>query len=208
MSEQEQKEQKEAETEQRALAEQDQLTLLLVQTANLTKVLVAAGISAVLLIAGLVSSYLILNQRIFTVTEGPLNEMTSMVAQLGNDYINTNMSLEFHTHQVAAINEKIESFDPSIDQQKFALIAQVMRGQEQDYQQFLETVKTAIHGLSEMVSGSRSWRSDFDKKLDAAIDYSKNRQLRLTDTNVTASAEAAAGTDDTDRRLADTSNRQ
>jgi hypothetical protein len=204
MSEQEQQEEG---AERPPPDEPDELEVLLAQTANLTKVLVAAGISAVLLTAGLVHTYRTLNQRIYTVTEGPLSEMTSMVTQLGNDYINVNMALEFHTHQVAAMGEQIESFDPSVDQQKFSLLTEVMQGQEKDYQQFLETVKIAMRGLSEMVSGSRSWRDDFDTKLDAAIELSKSRQLRFIDmaeANFTGSGEMAGK----DPGLAGSSTRQ
>jgi DNA/RNA-binding domain of Phe-tRNA-synthetase-like protein len=78
------------------------------------------------------------------------------------------------------MQKQLDAINPAVDQAQFASLEQVMVNQEQDFQAFLGSVKLAVSGLSEMMSGSRGWREDFYSKLDAAIATSKQRELDFT----------------------------
>ncbi|NKB31559.1 MAG: hypothetical protein GKR91_00460 [Pseudomonadales bacterium] len=170
----------EEETQEEQSTEQDPLELLESKAKGQFNFIVAAGITTFLLIATAGFTYVSLSGRVVTVTQEPLMEMTNLSRLVSDEYESLNLAVEFHNHLMETIGERLHAIDPSVDQAKFAELEQILLNQEQDYQYFLETSKIAVHGLAEMISGSRSWREDFSTKLDIAIATSKQRELNIS----------------------------
>ena len=120
-----------------------------------------------------------MGDEIIAATTGPLSEMQSLESRVVGDFGNLHLALEFHNHQMDLFSDLISSIDPNIDREQFAVLQDIMLNQEEDYQYFLDTVKSAVFGLSEMVLGSRDWREDFNTKLDSAIAISQERELGI-----------------------------
>jgi len=159
--------------------EADPLEVLESRAKSQMNLIFAAGITSMLFLGSLGFTYVSLNTRVLSGTQEPLIEMTKLANDVSDDYTNLNLAVEFNNHQIDSITRRLEAVQPSIDQSKFLQLEQVMVGQERDYQHFLSTVKTAVHGLSEMVTGSRGWRNDFNDKLDAAVSTSLERMHSL-----------------------------
>jgi hypothetical protein len=170
----------EEEKEQAENSDQDPLDLLEAKAKGQFNLIVAAGITTFLLIACAGYTYVSLSGRISVVTQEPLMEMTNLAGLVGEEYESLNLAVEFHNHLMETIGERLDGIDPSIDQQKFTELEDLLLDQEKDFQYFLETSKIAVYGLAEMMSGSRGWREDFSTKLDAAIATSKQRELNLS----------------------------
>lgn len=145
------------------------------------RLLFAAVITTVLLMASVGFTYMSLSGRILVATEEPLMEMTNLSGMVSEEYEDLNLAVEFHNHLLESVNTRLKEMDPSVDQSQFLAIQEVLVAQEKDYQYFLDTSKLAVTGLSQMVSGSRSWRDDFFSKLDVAIATSAERELALSD---------------------------
>jgi len=145
-------------------------------------VLFAACASSLVFLACLGFTYISLSGKILSVTAEPLMEMKNLSGLVGDEYSNLNMTVEFYNHQMNTIESRLDAIDPAVDQAQFEELRTILISQEQDFQVFLNSAKDAMTGLSKMVSGSRSWRDDFNSKLDLAITSSEARQLRLSDT--------------------------
>ncbi|MCH7816833.1 MAG: hypothetical protein IIC60_09730 [Proteobacteria bacterium] len=172
-------------------AKEDPLALIEARAKNQLNYIFIAGITSLLFIACLGFTYVSLSARVISSTQAPLAEMTYLAGNVSEEFSNLNLAVEFHNHQMEAISRRLDAINPSVDEHQFALLQQVMLGQEKDFQYFLDTVKLAVHGLSEMVSGSRGWRDEFNSKLDAAISNSKGREFRLNnDSPVAAEADS------------------
>ena len=148
---------------------------------NQMRLLFAAAITTVLLMASVGFTYMSLSGAIVVGTEEPLMEMKNLSGMVSDEYEDLNMAVEFHNHLLESVNTRLDEIDPSVDQSQFMAIQQVLVAQEKDFQYFLETTKLAVTGLSEMVSGSRGWREDFFNKLDVAIATSEERELALAE---------------------------
>lgn len=159
--------------------EVDPLEELLAKVGMLRKLLLVA---TTLAFAGIVAPFALLGglkNQIVATTSGPLTEMQSLHAKVDNDFSNLNLAMEFHNHQMELTSELIESVDPTIDRKQFDVLSTVLSSQEKDYQFFLITMKEAVSGLAEMISGPREWRDEFAEKLDAALELSKEREQQL-----------------------------
>ena len=185
----------EEEKEKQENSEQDPLDLLEAKAKGQFNLIVAAGISTFLLIACAGFTYVSLSGRIAIVTQESLMEMTNLAGLVREEYESLNLAIEFHNHLMETIGERLDGIDPSIDQEKFNELEALLLDQEQDFQYFLETSKIAVHGLAEMMSGSRSWREDFSGKLDVAIATSKQRELNLNINPDVKSTESDASID-------------
>lgn len=185
----------EEETPQEEENEQDPLELLEARARGQLNFVFAAAVTTVLLMVALGFTYLSLSGRVLLATEEPLMEMTNLAGMVSEEYENLNLAVEFHNHLLDSITARLDAIEPSVDQSQFAELEEVLRAQEQDFQYFLETAKLAVNGLSQMVSGSRDWREEFNTRLDAAIATSRQRQLNLTDPDAGEAAEPPA-TDD------------
>lgn len=169
----------EEENKEEQNGELDPLELLEGKAKSQFNLILAAGISTFLLIACAGFTYVSLSGRVVTLTQEPLMEMTNLAGLVSEEYESLNLAIEFHNHLMETLAERLDGIDSSIDQENFRTLEDVMLSQERDFQYFLETSKLAVHGLAEMVSGSRSWRDDFNNKLDVAIATSKQREINL-----------------------------
>ena len=149
-------------------------------------VLFGACASSVVFLACLGFTYISLSGQILSATAEPLMEMKNLSGLVSDEYSNLNMAVEFYNHQMSTIGIRLDAIDPAVDQEQFEELRKILMSQEQDFQVFLGSAKDAMTGLSKMVSGSRSWRDDFNSKLDLAITTSEARELNL---NVTDSDE-------------------
>jgi hypothetical protein len=144
-------------------------------------VLFAACASSIMLLVCLGFTYTSLNGKILSATTEPLMEMKNLSGLVGDEYSNLNMAVEFYNYQMNTLGTRLDGIDPAVDQAQFEELRNIVISQEQDFQLFLSSAQDAMTGLSKMVSGSRSWRDDFNSKLDLAITTSEARQLRLND---------------------------
>lgn len=158
-------------------------------------VLFAACASSVIFLACLGFTYVSLSGQILSDTAEPLMEMKNLSGLVSEEYSNLNMAVEFYNHQMSTIEDRLEAIDPTTDQQQFQELRIILISQEQDFQLFLGSAKEAMTGLSKMVSGSRSWRDDFNSKLDLAIASSEARMLNLNDTSEADEINAASRND-------------
>ena len=165
--------------EEGAEQEGDPLEILAARTTWQWRLIFGSVLSSIIFMACLAFTYASLNGRILTVTNEPLMEMTNLSGAVSEEYENLNLAVEFHNHLLESLQEQLDAIDPSVDQEQFDRVQQVMVSQEQDFQAFLESAKLAVNGLSEMMSGSRSWREDFYSKIDAAIATSEQRELNF-----------------------------
>ncbi|MFT4860985.1 MAG: hypothetical protein ACI95C_000183 [Pseudohongiellaceae bacterium] len=157
-------------------------------------VLFGACASTVVLLACLGFTYISLSGQILSATAEPLMEMKNLSGLVKDEYSNLNMAVEFYNLQMTTIGTRLDGIDPTVDQEQFEELRKILISQEQDFQVFLNSSKNAMTGLSKMLSGSRSWRDDFNSKLDLAITTSAARELTL---NATDNAEAAPSADQT-----------
>ncbi len=185
-------EEKKEETEEQ---EGDPIEILAARTTWQWRLIFGSVLSSVIFMACVAFTYANLNGRILTLTSEPLMEMTNLSGAVSEEYENLNLAVEFHNHLLESMQEQLDAINPAVDQAQFASLQQVMVSQEQDFQSFLESVKFAVNGLSEMMSGSRSWRDDFYNKVDAAIATSKQRELDFSNPSVGESASTATTTD-------------
>jgi len=175
--------------------EGDPIEILAARTTWQWRLIFGSVLSSVIFMACVAFTYANLNGRILTLTSEPLMEMTNLSGAVSEEYENLNLAVEFHNHLLESMQEQLDAINPAVDQAQFASLQQVMVSQEQDFQSFLESVKFAVNGLSEMMSGSRSWRDDFYNKVDAAIATSKQRELDFSNPSGGESASAATTTD-------------
>lgn len=159
--------------------DRDPLELLEGKAKSQFNFILAAGITTFLLIACAGFTYVSLSGRVVTLTHEPLMEMTNLAGLVSEEYESLNLAIEFHNHLMETLAERLDGIDSTVDQENFRALQDVMLSQERDFQYFLETSKLAVHGLAEMISGSRSWREDFNTKLDVAIATSKQREMNF-----------------------------
>ncbi len=155
-------------------------------------VLFGACASTVVLLACLGFTYISLSGQILSATAEPLMEMKNLSGLVNDEYSNLNMAVEFYNLQMTTIGTRLDGIDPTVDQEQFEELRKILISQEQDFQVFLNSAKNAMTGLSKMLSGSRSWRDDFNSKLDLAITTSEARELTLS---ATENTEASPSTD-------------
>lgn len=55
------------------------------------------------------------------------------------------------------------------------LMGRTLLGQEQSYQQSLQTLKNGMRDLADMIPGSRSWLDDYNEEIDKAVNASQQR---------------------------------
>ena len=174
------KETKDQEGEEKA-PEEDLLEVLEKKTKTTRTLLIVCAVSTLVLLNSLILGYFSVSYRVNTQSQATLNEMMQLSGRMSEEFTGLNLALEFNNHQIELSTARIDALDPKVDKQQFALIKSVMLGQERDSQYFFETVKVAVAGLSEMITGSREWRDDFNEKLDLAIAISAERELSLVD---------------------------
>lgn len=173
--------------------EGDPLEELAERTTWQWRLIFGSVLSSVVFMGSLAFTYATLNGRIVTLTTEPLMEMKNLSGSVSEEYESLNLAVEFHNHLLESMQDQLDAIDPTIDQEQFDNLQQVMVGQEQDFQAFLGSVKLAVSGLSEMMSGSRTWREDFYTKLDAAIATSEQREMNFMDQGlISGPAEMAA----------------
>lgn len=174
----------------------DPLEELISKVATLRKLLLVA---TVLAIAGIAAPFVLLGglqEQIIATTSGPLTEMQSLHTKVDDGFSNLNLAMEFHNHQMELTGELIEGVEPTIDRSQFDTLRTVMLSQEKDYQFFLQTMKDAVGGLAEMVSGPREWRDDFTAKLDSAIEISTLRENQFQQSSNKGSSLSSMATTD------------
>lgn len=64
---------------------------------------------------------------------------------------------------------------PSQDLAALKMMGRTLLGQEQSYQQSLQTLKNGMRDLADMIPGSRSWLDDYNEELDKAVSASAQR---------------------------------
>ena len=64
---------------------------------------------------------------------------------------------------------------PAQDIAALKLMGRTLLGQEQSYQQSLQTLKNGMRDLADMIPGSRSWLDDYNEEIDKAINASVQR---------------------------------
>ncbi|TBV09437.1 hypothetical protein [Phytopseudomonas dryadis] len=64
---------------------------------------------------------------------------------------------------------------PAQDIAALTLMSRTLLGQEQSFQHSLQTLKTGMRDLADMIPGSRSWLDDYNEELDKAVDASVQR---------------------------------
>lgn len=143
--------------------------------------LFAACASSLVFLAILGFTYTSLNEQLLIATQEPLVEMENLSELVSDEYSNLTMAVEFYNHQMEILGKRLDDIDPAIDQAQFDDLKVLVGNQERDIQLFLKSSQDAIYGLSEMISGSRSWREDFKGKLDLAIAASQARELSIAD---------------------------
>lgn len=169
-----------AKQEENQEKEGDPLEVLAARTTWQWRLIFDSVLSSVVFMACLAFTYASLNGRILTLTSEPLMEMSNLSGAVSEEYENLNLAVEFHNHLLESMQKQLDAINPAVDQAQFASLEQVMVNQEQDFQSFLESVKLAVSGLPEMMSGSRGWREDLYNKIDSAIATSKQRELDFT----------------------------
>lgn len=142
-------------------------------------ILFAACATSLIFFAILGFTYATLTEKLRVATLEPLIEMESLSSQVSDEYSNLTMAVEFYNHQMEILGKRLDNIEPAIDQAQFDDLKNLVVSQEQDMQLFLRSAQDAIFGLSEMISGSRSWRDDFKGKLDLAIAASQARELSI-----------------------------
>lgn len=143
--------------------------------------LFASCASSLVLLGLLGFTYTSLTGKLLSTTQEPLIEMKNLSGLVSEEYSNLTMAVEFYNHQMDSLGKRLDEIDPAIDQAQFAALEGIIISQEADFQVFLKSAQDAVFGLSEMVSGSRSWREDFKGKLDLAIAASEARALGIAD---------------------------
>lgn len=148
------------------------------RAAKQLKLLLGVGLSSIAFAALLGFAYVSLSGNIVRVSQEPLMEMTNLAGLVSEEYANLNLALEFHNLQLETLSRRIDDIGPNIDQAQFDAVQNALRSQEDDFVIFLEALREAVYGLSEMVSGPRGWRDEFSEKLDTAIASSQQRMER------------------------------
>lgn len=64
---------------------------------------------------------------------------------------------------------------PAQDIAALKLMGRTLLGQEQSYQQSLQTLKNGMRDLADMIPGSRSWLDDYNEEIDKAVNASQQR---------------------------------
>lgn len=150
--------------------------------------LFAACATSLVFFAILGFTYTTLTEQLRVATSEPLIEMENLSSLVSDEYSNLTMAVEFYNHQMEILGKRLDAIDPAIDQAQFDDLKSLIVSQEQDLQLFLKSAQDAIFGLSEMISGSRSWRDDFKGKLDLAIAASQARELGILEESETSAA--------------------
>lgn len=89
--------------------------------------------------------------------------------------------------------QKLEAIDAKLVEHSLALehlqkqlnnsgnlaLAQVLNEQEQNFQTFLASLRSATYDLAHMVPGSRAWLEMYGSQIDSAVDQSKQRQRKI-----------------------------
>lgn len=89
--------------------------------------------------------------------------------------------------------QKLEDIDAKLVEHSLALehlqkqlnnsgnlaLAQVLNEQEQNFQTFLTSLRSATYDLAHMVPGSRAWLEMYSSQIDSAVDQSKQRQRKI-----------------------------
>jgi hypothetical protein len=160
---------------------QDPIEELQLKAKKQLTILFAACASSVVFLGMLGFTYTTLTGKLLSATQKPLIEMKNLSGLVSEEYSNLTMAVEFYNHQMDSLGQRLDDIDPAIDEAQFAKLENVIISQEHDFQVFLSSAQDAVFGLSEMVSGSRSWRQDFKSKLELAIAASEARALNLSD---------------------------
>ena len=168
------------EASQQEAKEQPDLDTLASQARKLFYLVLGSMATSLCLAGSLYFVYSSLSTRIIADTSAPLAEMTSLASTVRDDYAKLNFAVEFHNHQMDTLSSRLETVDPTIDIGQFETLRAVMLAQETDFQNFLQTAKIAVRGLSEMVSGPRGWRDEYVQLLDQALQSSEQRESSLS----------------------------
>ena len=170
----------EEEEEEQQESEEDRLDTLEGKANSTRLLLLVLGVSSIVFIASLVTGFITVGFKVSSTAQAPLQEMKNISNKITAEFTDLDMAVELHNHTMEEFGKRLSALSPNVDKANFQKLEDVMVSQERDYQYFLATVKTAIRGLSEMVSGSRVWRDDFEEKLNAAITHSQAREGKIT----------------------------
>lgn len=102
------------------------------------------------------------------------------------DFVELSQRLDKVSEQLLSVDTRLAQLKGDLAQQNEKISSsgnQIVQGnmieQERNYQSFLETLRSAVYDLANMVPGSRAWLELYSEQIDEARASSESRQRRL-----------------------------